>query len=151
MISYLKIQEVDDIPQKRWQTQTTRRIERFLQIHLTKLYRLEKEARGIKLDVNSNNTFICFKQVKTVSTLSGKSMKLVDVFIFLSSNISSIKSDVKIRLEKALTAMGRQSITWKSDLSNKIKHDFFQAVVVWYYFMDAPLGLSSSEWKKVLF
>ena len=65
-----------------------------------------------------------------IFTLSGKPSKLVDKFLYLGSNISSSESDVNICLVKAWTAFDRLSITWKSDLSNKIKQDFSQAVAV---------------------
>ena len=71
-----------------------------------------------------------FKQKETISSLSGKPLKLVDQFTYLDSNISSTESAVNIHLAKACDAIGRLSITWKSDLSDKIKQDFFQAVVV---------------------
>ena len=35
-----------------------------------------------------------------------------------------------MRLAKAWTAIDRISVTWKSDLTDEIKHRFFQSVVV---------------------
>ena len=40
------------------------------------------------------------------------------------------KRDIDTRLTKAWTAINRQSITWKSALTDKMKRSFFQAVVV---------------------
>ena len=60
-----------------------------------------------------------FKQKAAISTLIDKPLKLVDKFPYLGSNISSIESDVHIRLAKAWNAIERLSITWKSDLSDK--------------------------------
>ena len=54
----------------------------------------------------------------------------MDVFTYLRRNISSTESDVNIRLEKAWKAVGTLLITWKSDLSDEIKQDFFQDVAV---------------------
>ena len=68
---------------------------------------------------------MCFKQKVVISTLSGKPLKLVDHLTYLSSNISSTESDVNIRLAKELTDIDRLSIIWKSDLSDRIKWDFF--------------------------
>ena len=45
-------------------------------------------------------------------------------------NISSTESDVKIQGVKAWNVTDKSSIIWKSDRSDKIKRDFFQAVVV---------------------
>ena len=72
---------------------------------------------------------MCFKPV-FISTLRGKLLKLADLFTYLSSNISSTESDVYIRLAKVLSAIYKLSILWKSELSQKIKRDFFQAVTV---------------------
>ena len=52
------------------------------------------------------------------------------VYTFIGSNISSTKSDVNIRLVKAWTAIDNLSFILKSDPSDKIKRDFFQAVTV---------------------
>ena len=50
--------------------------------------------------------------------------------MYLGSSVSSTESDINMRLAKAWTAINRLSIIWKSDLSNKIKCDFFQTAVV---------------------
>ena len=41
-------------------------------------------------------TYLCFKQKEATSILSGILLKLVDQFIYLSSNISSPESDVNM-------------------------------------------------------
>ena len=87
-------------------------------------HRLEQVAGGINLFVKANKTE--FMYFKAISTLNGKPLKFVDQFTYLGSNISSTENDVNISLVKAW----RLSINWKSDLSDKIKRDFFQAVVV---------------------
>ena len=67
----------------------------------------------------------CFNQDGTIpSLLNGKFLKLVDKIIYLSSNISSIESD-NMHIGKILTVINR-----KSDLSDKIKWEFFEAVAV---------------------
>ena len=57
-------------------------------------------------------------------------MNVVDKFTHLSSSVSSTESDVHIRLAKAWTAIDMLSIIRKSDLSDKIKRDFFQTMAV---------------------
>ena len=71
----------------------------------------------------------CFKQEEAISTLSSKPLKLVDQFTYLGSNISSTESDVNIH------AIDWLLIIWKSDISDKIKQNFFQpeAVLVLQY------------------
>ena len=71
-----------------------------------------------------------FKQEGAISTLSGENLKLGDNFAYLHSSVSSTESDITLCLAKARTAIDRLSITWKSDLSDKIKRDFFQAMAM---------------------
>ena len=73
--------------------------------------------------------FMCSKQ-EVISTLSSKPLKLVGQFTYLDSNILSTESDVNIHLAKVWTAIDRLSLKLKSDLSNKIKWNFFKAVAV---------------------
>ena len=56
-------------------------------------------------------------------------MKLVDKFTYLGSSVSSTETDIT-RLVKAWTAIDRLSVIWKSDLTDKMKHSFFQAAIV---------------------
>ena len=65
-----------------------------------------------------------------ISTLDRTSLKLVDKFPYLGSSVSSTEKDIDTRLTKAWTAINRLSIIWKSDLTDKMKHSFFQAAVV---------------------
>ena len=53
----------------------------------------------------------------------------VNKFTYLGSSVASTEKDIDTRLTKAWTAMNRLSIIWKSDLIDKMKHSFFQAVV----------------------
>ena len=95
------------------------------------LHRLEQAAGGISLHVNEDKTeYMCFNQEGDISTLNGGSLKLVDKFMYLSSSISSAESDINIWLAQAWTTIDRLLIIWKSDLSDKIKCNFFQTVVV---------------------
>ena len=73
---------------------------------------------------------MCFNQTGNISTLNGSSLKLVDKFTYLRSSVSSTDTDINSRLAKALTAIDRLSVTWKSDLTDKMKRSFFQAAVV---------------------
>ena len=50
--------------------------------------------------------------------------------LLLGSCVSSTEKDIETRLTKAWTAIDRLSIKWKSDLTDKMKHSFFQAAVV---------------------
>ena len=73
---------------------------------------------------------MCFNQTGDISTLNGSSLKLVDKFTYLGSSVSSTDADINTRLTKAWTTIERLSVKWKSDLTDKIKHSLFQAVVV---------------------
>ena len=66
------------------------------------LHSLKQAARGIILYVNADKTgSMCFKQNGDTPTLSGKPLKLEDLFIYLGSNILSIESNVDICIRKA--------------------------------------------------
>ena len=86
------------------------------------LHSLEQESGGFGLHVNADKMeYMCFYQKGDISTLNGSSLKQVDVFTYLKSSGSSTENDMKIWLMKAWTATNRLSITWKSDLSDKIQ------------------------------
>ena len=77
--------------------------------------------------MNANKTeYMCFKQKKAISTISGKPLKLEDHFTHFSSILSSTESDVNIQFVNVWNAVVRLSITRKSNLSGKMKPDFFQ-------------------------
>ena len=97
----------------------------------TLLHSLEQAAACIGLHVNAHKTeYICFNQTGDISTLDGSSLKLIDKFTYLGSSVSSTERDIDTRLTKAWTAIDKLSIIWKSDLTDKMKHSFFQAAVV---------------------
>ena len=73
---------------------------------------------------------MCYNQTDNITTLDGASLKLVDKFTYLGSSVSSTEKEVDTRLTKAWTAIDRLSVIWKSDLTDKMKRSFFQAVVV---------------------
>ena len=65
-----------------------------------------------------------------ITTLNSCALKLVDKFTYLGSSVSSTETDIDTRPAKVWTAIDRLSVVWKSDLTDKMKHSFFQAVVV---------------------
>ena len=71
-----------------------------------------------------------YNQTGNITTLDGASLRLVDKFIYLGSSVSSTENDIDTRLTKAWTAIDRLLIIWKSDVTDKMKRSFFQAVVV---------------------
>ena len=74
--------------------------------------------------------YMCYNQTGDITTLDGASLKLVDKFTYLGSSVSSTEKDIDTRLTKTWTAIDRLLIIWKSDLTDKMKHSFFQAAVV---------------------
>ena len=81
--------------------------------------------------VNAHKTeYMCFNQAGDISTLEWTSLKLVDKFTYLGSCVSSTEKDIDTQLTKAWTAIDKLSIIWKSNLTDKMKHSFFQAAVV---------------------
>ena len=76
-----------------------------------------------------------------MTTLSEKPLKLENLFTYIGSNISFTERDVNMRFEKAETATDKLLVIRKSDLSNKIKRDFFS--ILWlcqYYYTDPTHG-----------
>ena len=69
---------------------------------------------------------MCFNQRGDVSTLNGSSLKRVDK----EAVVSSPETNINMRLAKAWTAIDWLLEIWKSDLTDKMKHRFFQAVVM---------------------
>ena len=97
----------------------------------TLLHSLERAAAGIGLRVNAHKKeYMCFNQTSHISTLNDSSLKLVNKFTYLGSSVSLTETDINTRLAKAWTAINRLLVIWKSDLTNKMKHSFFQAAVV---------------------
>ena len=97
----------------------------------TLLNSLERPTAGIGLHINIDKTeYMCFNQRGNIYTLNGSSLKLVNKFSYLGSSVSSTESNINKRLEKAWTVIDRLSVIRKSDLTDKIKHSFFQAVGV---------------------
>ena len=104
-------------------------------------------ARSIGLYMNSDKTkFMCFKQDGAISTLNGKPLKLLDHFTYLGSNISSTESNINICIGKAYTALNRLlSTRWKSNFSDKINQDFFQAIAMSVH---VSMTTPSGAWRK---
>ena len=96
----------------------------------TLLHSLERVAAGIGLHVNAHQTEYMCCHTGDISTLNGTSLKLIDKFTYLGSSVSSTEKDIDTQPTKASTAIDRLSIIWKSDLTDKMKRSFFQAVVV---------------------
>ena len=86
---------------------------------------------GIGLYLNAHKMeYMCFNQRGDIATLNGRSRKLVDNFTYLGSSVSSTERDINMQLAKVWTAVDRLLVIWKSDLTDEIKHSFFQAAVV---------------------
>ena len=97
----------------------------------TLLHSLERAATGIGLHDNAHKTeYMCFNQAGDISTLEETSLKLVDKFTYLGSSVSSTEKDIDTWLMKTWTAIDKLLVIWKSDLTNKMKRSFFQAVVM---------------------
>ena len=77
-----------------------------------------------------------------IPKLDGTPLKLEDKFTDQGSSVLSTEKDIDTRLTKAWTAINRQSIIWKSDLTDKVKRKFLPDsclidTAVWMHYMDA--------------
>ena len=80
------------------------------------LYNLEQAVGTIGLSVWATKAaFMCFNREEASSTFSGKPLNLVDIFVYLGSNISSTETNFNIRQVKSLIPTNRLSIKWKWD------------------------------------
>ena len=93
---------------------------------------------------------MCYNQTRDISKLDGTSLKLVDKFTYLGSSVSSTEKDIDTWLSKAWTAIDRLSIIWKSDLTDKMKRSFFQAVVVLILLYGCTTWTLTKQLKKKL-
>ena len=115
----------------------------------TQLHSLERAAVGIGLHVNAHKTeYMCFNQTGDVSTLEGTSLKLLDRFTYLGSNVSPTEKDIDTRLTKAWTAIDKLSIIWKSNLTDKMKRSFFQAAVVSILLYGCTTWTLKNGWRR---
>ena len=78
-----------------------------------------------------------FKPEGDISTLSGKTLDLVDQFTYPGSNIPSMENDVGRHQLNAKNFIHRLLIIWKSYLSDKINPITFQLWQCQYHYIDA--------------
>ena len=97
-------------------------------------------ADGIGLHANADKTeYMSFNKKKRHSPVIGDSLKLEDKFTCFGSNVSSTEICINMWLMKVWSVIHRLSIIWKSNLSDKIKHNFPKQWLCRVY-MDAPHG-----------
>ena len=94
------------------------------------LHAVEEAAPWIGLYVNAKKTeYVCYNQTGEIKDLKGTTLKEVEHFTYLGSNISSTEMDVMIRIAKAWSALNRLRTIWKSSLPDNTKRNFFRATV----------------------
>ena len=117
----------------------------------TLLHSLEWATAGIGLHVNAHKTeYMCYNQTGDIFPLDGTSLKLVDKFTYLGSSVSSTEKDIDTRLTKAWTAIDRLPIIWKSDLTDKMKRNFFQTAIVSILLYGCTTWMLTKQLKKKL-
>ena len=82
------------------------------------------------LFINSICLYFVYTSYNFNSVITQFELKLVDQFICLGSNISSIEGNFNICIGKAWTSVNRLLTIWKSDLSDEIKWEFLQAIAI---------------------
>ena len=117
----------------------------------TLLHRLERASTGIGLHVNAHKMeYMCFNQTGDISTLNGSSLKLVNKFTYLGSSVLSTETDIDMWLIKAWTAINRLSVIWKSNLTDKMKRNFFQATIMSILLYGCPTWMLTKWLEKKL-
>ena len=99
--------------------------------------------KGFGLHVNTH-------EIGNISTLNSCALKLVDKFTYLGSSVSSTGTDIDTWLAKAWTAIDRLSVVWNSDLTDKMKRNFFQAAVVLILLYGCTIRTLTKQMKKKL-
>ena len=91
----------------------------------TMLHRLKTSRWGTSLHVNAHKTeYMCFNQTDDISTLNSSSLKLHRKPCLVN------RDRHRHVTSKGMDCYERLLVVWKSDLTNKMKHSFFQTVVV---------------------
>ena len=117
----------------------------------TLIHSLEWATAGTGLHVNAHKTeFMCFNQTGDISTLNGSTLKLVNMFTYLGSSVSSTETDINTWLAKVWTAIDRLSVIWKSDLTDKMKCSFFQAVIMLILLYGCTTWMLTKQMEKKL-
>ena len=108
----------------------------------TLVHSMERAVADIGLHANAHKTeYMCFNQTGDISSVNSSSLNLVDKLTYLGSSVSSTETDINTRLVKAWTAIGRLSVIWKSNMTDKIKCIFFSSsgrvdTAVWMHYVD---------------
>ena len=93
---------------------------------------------------------MCFNERGNISPLNGRSLKQVDKFTYLGNSVSSTETDINMQLAKAWTAINRLTVIWKSHLTDKMKHSFFQAAVVSILLYECTTWILTKHMEKKL-
>ena len=104
------------------------------------------------MSMQTKTEYMCFNQYQRgdISILNGGSLKLLDKFNYLRSSVSSTENNVNTWFVKAKSTINRLLVIWKSDLSDKIKHNFFQAAVVSILLYGCPTWMLTKCKEKTL-
>ena len=85
------------------------------------LHNLENAANDVGLYINVSKTkSISFNQQGSIQTVSEESIKSLESFTYLGSEINSTEKDMKLRIAYAWTALNKTDAIWKSALSDKL-------------------------------
>ena len=96
------------------------------------LHKIEEAAAEIGLGVNADKTeYISLNQKNNscLKSLKDKIIKQVNDFKYLGSYVASTDHDVTVRIGQAWAALNNMTSIWKSNLSVKLKKNFFRATV----------------------
>ena len=94
--------------------------------------------------------YMYFNQRGDISTLNGSSLKLVDKFTYLGSSVSSTETDINMWLTTAWTAIDRLLVIWNSDITDEMKHSFFQATVMLILLYGCTIWIITKSMEKKL-
>ena len=91
------------------------------------LARVENAAAEVGLFMNEKKTeYMSFNQSgRPLKSESGVDLKKVDDFLYLGSWVNTSERDISVRIAQAWSASNKLDAIWKSNLSRKLKIQFF--------------------------
>ena len=96
------------------------------------LEEVEKAAAAVGLQMNEDKTKYLVKNIEDptpVKAMSGKSIELVEDFLYLGGWVESTEKDIKVRKAKAWAACHKLKTVWNSCLRKDLKVWLFTATV----------------------
>ena len=105
-----------------------RLLRRGVEFHV--IHRLSIEVPIRKKSLETYRMSLVYTLSQNFDPLYSQIYQAIYIYIYLGSSVSSTEKDIDTQLTKSWRAIDRLLVIWKSNLTDKMKHSFFQAAVV---------------------